>query len=78
MNKLYKQEKRRKADGVGWLEVSQTLSGLILTKPCDQLKNFEAEMVGFGNRIAEYKQGCKKRKRRKPPFANRQFQPKKQ
>jgi len=34
------------------------------------LKDFVAKMVGFENRIAEYKDVFEKRKRRKPPFAD--------
>jgi len=33
------------------------------------LKDFEAKMVDFENRLAEYKEVFEKRKRRKPPFA---------
>jgi BolA protein len=34
------------------------------------LKDFEAKMVGFENRIAEYKEVFEKRKRKMPPFAD--------
>jgi hypothetical protein len=37
---------------------------------CHQLKDFAAKMVGFENRIAEYKNVFEKRKRKKPPFAD--------
>ena len=36
---------------------------------CHQLKDFEAKMGGFENRIAEYMEVFEKWKRRKPPFA---------
>ena len=38
-------------------------------RACHQLKDFEAKMLGFENRIAEYIEVFEKRKRRNSPFA---------